>query len=702
MQLRRDFLRSLEAAIVSVLLIQTIRYLYAALYADLSSADLIRRLSDRSAFLNWPGYVDPATVRTELLASLLVCFTPILGLLLVRTRWSFPLGVLTVVMARYLTLELPDSSVLAAAMVVGGGLFYLTVLIVRRPHYFPTFITTGIIGDQFIRALHSTADPTFSATYQIAIGPLNIPIDSFFVGLIGFTFILTALTTFIEREEERMAGYQKQPAGVLGVWSALALGGILFLELTVLGLPNAAARWVGVDYDLMLPLLLLATALPLVPEIRSQAGNFISIFDGVYRGWLWALLLGLFIVIARRFDGLPAGIVVAIAQFFTILILWWLVKQPEKFPRINPTPLFTLFSVGVFLLLSVGDYFTYDYAFVRPFAAPFGFVDAILSGMREMGLPLALVAVILGCMPMILERQIIPWRPGKLSETVLALGLVVVMVAYASTSAIATPVRRPVNPDCLRVATFNIHSGYTQLFAPNLELVADTIERSGADIVLLQEVETGILRSGSTDQARWLADRLSMNVTFYPQNEELQGLAILSRLDVLEATGSPLTSQTSQGVVQYVQYALDEAGALHLYNVWLSLPTRGINGETLPQEAQDQTRQVQELERLIAANHFGVDNAGGDRVILGGTFNHGEESPLYQAWAETIFDDPFRSLFREDRYTLMTIDAQPLRLDYLWLLNLIPSGINIYHTSQASDHFLAFAAVGRQAGVNCQ
>jgi endonuclease/exonuclease/phosphatase family metal-dependent hydrolase len=702
MQLRRNLLRSLEASIVSVLLIQSIRYLYAALFADLSSADLTRRLADRSALVNLPGYVDPTEARAEVLAVILVCLAPLLGLLLTRTRWSFPLTVLTVVMARYFTLDATNTSVLAAAVVVGAALLYLTILIVRRPNYFPAFIATGLVGDQFIRALHHTSDPTFDPAYRLTLGPLELPLATFFLGLTVFTFLLTTLTTFIEREEERMAAPQKPARGVLGLWSALALGGILFLEFTVLGLPHAAARWTGVDYSLMLPLMLLATALPLVPEVRAQAANFVSIFDGLYRGWLWALMLGLFIVISRRFDGLAAGAVLAVAQFFTILTLWWLVKQPEKAPRLNPTPLLILLSVVIFLGLSVGDYFTYDYAFVRPFAVPFGFLDTILGGMRDMGLPLALAAVILSCMPMILERQIIPWRPGKLSETVLTLGLVVGIVAYASSQALAAPVRRPLNPDCLRVATFNIHSGYTQLFAPNLELVADTIERSGADVVLLQEVEVGILRSGSTDQALWLAQRLNMNATFYPQNEELQGLTILSRLDVLKATGSPLSSQTSQGVVQYVQYALDEAGALHLYNVWLSLPTRGINGEALPQEAQDQTRQVEELERLIAANHFSAENAGQDRVVLGGTFNHGEDSPLYQAWAQTIFEDPFNSLFREDRYTLTTVDGQPLRLDYLWLLNLLPSGVNIYHSSQASDHYLAFAAVGRQVGLRCE
>ena len=41
--------------------------------------------------------------------------------------------------------------------------------------------------------------------------------------------------------------------------------------------------------------------------------------------------------------------------------------------------------------------------------------------------------------------------------------------------AVDNVVRRPVNPDCLRVATFNIHGGYSQFFDPNLERVAQYV-----------------------------------------------------------------------------------------------------------------------------------------------------------------------------------------------------------------------------------
>jgi endonuclease/exonuclease/phosphatase family metal-dependent hydrolase len=701
MQIRRDFLRVLEVTIVGIFMVQSIRFLYAALFADVSSADLVQRISDRSTIQHLPGYVDPATVQTEIYAVVAVFLAPLLGLVIARTRWSLPLAVAVTVIARYLVLELPDSDALAAAVVVAGGLLYLTLIAIRRPRFLPALIAIGVAGDQIIRALHSTADPTFDPDYQFTLGTLEVDISTAVAAIAVFGLLLTALTTLIEREEERLPGYVRQPAGVLSGWGALALGGILYLQFTVLGLPNAVARWANMDYQIILPMILLATVLPLVPEVRAQAGNFLSLFDGIYRGWLWALLLVLFIVIGKRFEGLAAGITLSLAQFLAILTLWWLVKQPEGRRLVNPTPILILVSAIVFFLLTVGDYFTYDYAYVRPMAAPFQFVSDLLSGMRGMGLPLAIVAVILTCMPMILERQIIPWRQGRVLETILTLLVVIIVTVTASRSAVSAPIRRPLIPDCLRIATYNIHGGFTQYFAPNLELLVDTINRSGADVVLLQEVETGRLSSGSVDQAVWLADHLNMNQVFFPQNEELQGLAILSRLDVDEATGALLTSPGAQAAVQYVTYPLDNNGDLHVYNVWLSLLLEERDGQPVPQQAQDQTLQAEEVERLVSSNHFNANAGGRDRVVLGGTFNHDETSPLYSIWTKWLFQDPFTGLFDEKRDTFFRADGVSARFDYIWLLNLVPSGINIDLENQASDHRPSILAVGRQAGQSC-
>ncbi len=397
MKIRRDLLRSLEALIMGVFFVQSVRYLYAALFADVSSADLVRRVADRDAIADLPGVVDPATVQGEIILVGAIFLTPLLAHVLVFTRWSLPLTVALAVVARYLTLELPNTSTLSEAVVVGATMLYLTLLAMRRAAFLPTMLVTGFVGDQLIRAANNTLDPTFDPDYSFRLFGITAEIEGFLFGVAIVALILTTLTTLIEREEERMPHTEKPKRGILTPWGAVALGGLLYLEFTVLGLPNAAARWAGVDYQLMLPMILLATSLPLVPEVRAQAGNFLATFDGAYRGWLWALLLALCVVVGKRFMGAPAALLLALGQFLAILTLWWLVRPPDPDVRmrLNPTPSFFVLGMLMFFLLTAGDYFTYDYAFVRPFAAPFGIVSDILSGMQGMGIVVALVAVIL-------------------------------------------------------------------------------------------------------------------------------------------------------------------------------------------------------------------------------------------------------------------------------------------------------------------
>ena len=125
--------------------------------------------------------------------------------------------------------------------------------------------------------------------------------------------------------------------------------------------------------------------------------------------------------------------------------------------------------------------------------------------------------------------------------------MVVIAVSVAG-AAIAAPevIRRPFSADCFRVATYNIHGGYSQFFDPNLERVAQLIELDGVDVALLQEVETGRMASFGVDQVLWLARRLRMESTFFPQNEALQGLAVLSRVPIAGMEGLLLPSEANQ------------------------------------------------------------------------------------------------------------------------------------------------------------
>ncbi len=66
----------------------------------------------------------------------------------------------------------------------------------------------------------------------------------------------------------------------------------------------------------------------------------------------------------------------------------------------------------------------------------------------------------------------------------------------------------------MRVATYNIHGGVGRSGVLDLELVAEVLSEIGADIVGLQEVDSGRARSGGADQAGHLARELGYRVVF--------------------------------------------------------------------------------------------------------------------------------------------------------------------------------------------
>jgi hypothetical protein len=542
---RRDVLRSLEAGIVGLLLIQTVRHVFATLYAHASSADLVERVPNPDTLSDVPGVVKLATAQGEIATLIALLLLPLLALIISRWGISFPLTVILAALGRSMALQVPDLEVPMASLAAGAGLLYLALVIARRPAHFPTVILAGFAADQVSRALGDTYDRTWQSDYVVRFADGFEPDMGLLVSITAVLLILLSIVLwYIERRQElrerQEEGYAPPLRGLLDTWGGLALGGIFFIEFTLLSLPNAVARWSGTDYAGLVPWLLAATTLPLVPEVRDVARRFAGMFDSAWRGWFWVLLISLLLVIGRGYDGLLAGVALVFAQFFVGLTLWWLVQT--GLPRRNFTGLTVLFAVVTFAVLATGDYFTYDYAYVRNLSDPYQNVGDVLRAFRDMGLGLTLIAVLLLSIPMILARRRIPWRGGPAGHTLLVLALVL-GVSFAGAAIVGnTVVRRPPNPDCMRVATYNIHGGYSQFFDPNLDGVAEIIELAGADVVLLQEVDAGRLVSFGIDQPYWLARRLQMEHTFFPQNEALQGLAVLSRVPIVDMEGLLLPS----------------------------------------------------------------------------------------------------------------------------------------------------------------
>jgi endonuclease/exonuclease/phosphatase family metal-dependent hydrolase len=67
----------------------------------------------------------------------------------------------------------------------------------------------------------------------------------------------------------------------------------------------------------------------------------------------------------------------------------------------------------------------------------------------------------------------------------------------------------------VRLCTYNIHAGKSEAGTESVDAIVDTLRDVDADVILLQEVDRYLARSGYRDLARQIAARLGKNHYFY-------------------------------------------------------------------------------------------------------------------------------------------------------------------------------------------
>lgn len=244
-----------------------------------------------------------------------------------------------------------------------------------------------------------------------------------------------------------------------------------------------------------------------------------------------------------------------------------------------------------------------------------------------------------------------------------------------------TALRAGGEPEPLRVLVYNIHAGKDAGGVDNLERVASIITRSGADIVLLQEVDSATRRGNGVDQLASLATRTGMHGIFGSTIDWQGGsfgLALLSRHPIATHALVPLRTRPPQPRVGYsreprgmlVASVATPHGMLAVINTHLDASREG-------------TWRLQEAEHLAAV----ADSLrrAGARVMLGGDLN-ARPSSLELA--------PLAGVWLRDSWTLcgtgpgFTFPAAgpDRRIDYL----MLPPGVECREArvlpDEASDH----------------
>jgi hypothetical protein len=223
---------------------------------------------------------------------------------------------------------------------------------------------------------------------------------------------------------------------------------------------------------------------------------------------VFLLLVGYF------FKGLGGALMLLATQGAALAALAGLCYQDSE--RSRAPGLQLALGLLFFLLLNFFNAFAFTYPYVLPFLRGLGWLVYLVAAL----------AIGLGVLSPPTLVRITSEPNGR--PIVLFIGGV---AALALTVVSVWP--HPVDPlpetGRLRVATYNIHYGYDTDWHFNLEEIAQTIEQEGADIVALQEVDTGRMTSYCVDDALYLARRLRMNVAYLPTVEHLTGIALLFR-----------------------------------------------------------------------------------------------------------------------------------------------------------------------------
>jgi endonuclease/exonuclease/phosphatase family metal-dependent hydrolase len=590
------FFHTLEATAVLLFLTQAVRVLFSVLFGLIY--DVI--FAETLAF---------STLGVIMLFIIVAFLAPLATPRRNRRELLFATALVAALARVPLTLNLPTVRLWSSILIVGAAGMYTAALLRERPRIFPTGLLLAFAADQFLRAAGNTFDVGLRAWW--------LPVQA----VLSLATCVVAWLIF-----SRASGKESPTRASIGIAGGLAIGALLFLETSLLGMPNALARWSGVDYAVVAPLLMASTLLAVV---SLQLGGILFLFLS---------LLGL--AAGRTVGGVVGLAGMLLAQFLLLLRPFGL-TEPHRRDR---TGLALALGMALFLILNFALAFTFTYPYTIP-------------AFRGMGLVIFLVAAVIAYLPGLLppplprDLESIPWR--RLSAAL----VVLLTVAFAWPPALTPKEAGPV-----RVATYNIHYGYNTPWEFSLEEQARTIEESGADIVMLQEVDTGRITSYGADDALWLARRLGMQQVYGPALEGLSGIALLTRFPIAEANTQHLTSHLEQTAIVHARVQVGDR-PLDAYGVWLGL------------EPEERARQLDDALAII----------GGDSpAVFGGDFNATPDSPVYTRIRAAGFDDPFITGGFDPALTSPAI-APAERIDFVWSRGLKVRDAQVLG-SLASDH----------------
>ncbi|MFP5506844.1 MAG: endonuclease/exonuclease/phosphatase family protein, partial [Gammaproteobacteria bacterium] len=245
----------------------------------------------------------------------------------------------------------------------------------------------------------------------------------------------------------------------------------------------------------------------------------------------------------------------------------------------------------------------------------------------------------------------------------------------------AAPRRTAATPtDTLRVMTYNVHSCVGMDGKIDVERIARVIARARPDVVALQELDVGRVRSFGLDQAQLIARYLEMEFHFHPAlhlEEERYGDAILTHLPqrLIKAGALPGLADKPQ---------LEPRGAL-----WVAVDLHGREVQILNTHLGLHPRErLAQVEALLGGEWLGHADCR-DPVILCGDFNALPSSQVCRQLSVRLAD---AQTLAPDHRPVSTFSSRipTVRIDHIYVgRGVVVAGIEVpgWELARvASDH----------------
>jgi endonuclease/exonuclease/phosphatase family metal-dependent hydrolase len=246
-------------------------------------------------------------------------------------------------------------------------------------------------------------------------------------------------------------------------------------------------------------------------------------------------------------------------------------------------------------------------------------------------------------------------------------------------------------PAGLRIATYNVHGCVGMDRQRSESRIADVIASMSADVVALQELDSGRKRSASVDQAAVIAAALGWKHVFHPamrSGDEQYGDAIISRHPLTLKRAAELpgngTWYCREKRVALLAEAETNIGPVHIINSHFGLG----RGERIAQALL-----------LISADWFGSFAADAPLVLLG-DLNSVRTSRAYRIIAEHLRD--VRTLVTPaGAFRTFPTRFPSLAVDHIFVnAALHATNLSVHRTPLArvaSDHFPLVADLTRRS-----